>query len=127
MSQSRALALGPVDRIIKLIGARIRELREEMGYSVAQLAAAIPAEHSTVNSIESGRHGVSLRTLIVIAGHLRCEESDLLTFPGVSIRHEIHDLTRNASRAALLDIRAYAEQRVKADMEQQPTRSRRNG
>jgi transcriptional regulator with XRE-family HTH domain len=94
-----------------MVGGRIKQLRVERGFSAASLAGKLKINHSSLNSLEKGRYGVSMATLMAMAVHLQCEESDLFTFPGVSIHHDIHEICRRATKADLLDIRSFLTSR----------------
>jgi len=68
------------DELIKKIGARIREIRQEKGMSQPQLANSCNVEISTINRIELGKASPSISLLFRIAEHLGVTPSELIDF-----------------------------------------------
>lgn len=67
------------------IGARIRELRQAQGTSLATLAASTGLGKGTLSELERGQRNPTLDTLFAIATYLEVPLSDLLAeerFPG---------------------------------------------
>jgi transcriptional regulator with XRE-family HTH domain len=60
------------------LGARIRELRLEKGWSQEKLADACGLHRSHMGEIERGRANITLATLFIIAGKLQTAASALL-------------------------------------------------
>jgi transcriptional regulator with XRE-family HTH domain len=54
-----------------MVGAVLKKLRKERGYSLRQLAAATGLSHSFLCDVERGRCKPSLDTLQVLAGALQ--------------------------------------------------------
>jgi transcriptional regulator with XRE-family HTH domain len=54
---------------LKQIGDRIRRLREAAHEVQEDLAAAVGVSRPTINGIENGKEGGSLRTMLAIADH----------------------------------------------------------
>lgn len=106
---ARATVAPPMEAFLKLLGARIRELRTERGLSVAQLAAALGCNQSSIYNIESGRHPPSLRHLADLARTFRVDEMDILCFPSVHVRHALVDLMRHAPVGVVADLKTAAE------------------
>ncbi|MBD0333744.1 MAG: helix-turn-helix transcriptional regulator [Chitinophagaceae bacterium] len=52
------------------IGKRIRNLREEKGYSQDDLAEMMEIQRSTISKIENGKFGVSIDYLVKFAWYL---------------------------------------------------------
>ena len=61
-----------------LIGARIRKLREELGFTQAVLAEAVDLESGYLSQVERGRKLPSLGALLRIAEALKTTPADLL-------------------------------------------------
>lgn len=59
------------------IGREVKRLREERGWSQAQLAVYAGSSQPTVNQVESGKRNPSTRTLQKLAGALGVETADL--------------------------------------------------
>ena len=59
------------------IGREVKRLREERGWSKAQLAVYAGSSQPTVNQVESGKRNPSTRTLQKLAGALGVEAADL--------------------------------------------------
>ena len=57
----------------KRIGAQLRELREEQGWTIAQVAEMVGVKFSTVEKIEAGVFNVPLDVLAKVAEVLGCE------------------------------------------------------
>jgi transcriptional regulator with XRE-family HTH domain len=85
----------------KQLGARIKQLREEQGFDVIDVASSTGVHKSTIYNIESGRHLPSMKHLSQLAKALRCDEIDLLCFPGAGARHDVLELLRRTPSAAL--------------------------
>lgn len=62
----------------ELIGQRIKEKRQEKGYSQEELAELIKASRSHIGNVESGQKGTSLEMIVNIANELGCSANDLL-------------------------------------------------
>jgi transcriptional regulator with XRE-family HTH domain len=92
--------------IRKLVGARVRILRQEQRLSVADVAGALECDPSSIYSIEKGRHAPSFKRLVALAELLKCDELDLLTFPGEQARHELIELSRDAPVATVAAMKA---------------------
>lgn len=63
----------------KVFGARLKELREERGYTQRSLADAAGFSYPFIAEMETGRKVPSLTTLIRLAIALDCEVADLVT------------------------------------------------
>ncbi len=100
-------------KFVQHIGARLKQLREEAGLSVLDLANATQTHKSTIYNIEAGRHPPSVTHLFKIAQALRCDELDLLTFPGAHPRHDIIELLRGQPTSAVASVRDAAERLLK--------------
>ena len=83
------------DPIATQIGARIRELREEVGLTQEKLAyeAGLKSK-GHLSGIEKGLVIPTLPTLSLLAERLNVELLDLVTFPEESDRHNLVNLTR---------------------------------
>jgi transcriptional regulator with XRE-family HTH domain len=83
------------DDLAVLVGRRIRELRQEEGLSIEQLAEASGlGSKGHISSMENGLVRPNIRTLKQIAAGLGVLPLDLLTFPAHGLRQKLVDLTR---------------------------------
>lgn len=73
--------MGKHPQLVK-VGQRIRELREEQGYSQEAFAAEAEIDRSYMGSIERGERNIATLNLIRIARTLNVEVGDL--FPKIS-------------------------------------------
>lgn len=62
----------------QVIGARIRELREEAGISQGELARCVYVARQTVNNWETGKTLIDVQSLALVAGVLGTTASELL-------------------------------------------------
>ena len=60
------------------IGVRVKKAREDLGLTQAQLAGRLRLEPVTIRSVEAGRRGLSLETLVSVAKALHVPPSALL-------------------------------------------------
>jgi transcriptional regulator with XRE-family HTH domain len=65
--------------LARLIGERVRRLREQRGWSLSSLAVRAELGKATLSQIESGRRNPTLETLYAIAAQLEIGLSELLT------------------------------------------------
>jgi len=68
--------------VLAKFGLRVRQLRQEAGYSQEGFAEACGLDRTYVGGIERGERNVSLRNINQIASALNCSISEL--FEGVS-------------------------------------------
>ena len=66
--------------LLKLVGARIRERRLQLGLSLRDLAYAVGMESSNLSVIENGKSNPQLLTYAKIAAALKQDLSELFTF-----------------------------------------------
>ena len=95
--------------LLKLFGARLKSLRKERGLTVAEVAAALDCDVSSIYSIEKGRHAPSFQRLTGFAELLKLDELDLFTFPSEKARHELVEMTRHASIGTLAAMKTACE------------------
>ncbi len=108
--------------LLKLVGARLRALREEQNLKVGDVAAAIGCDPSSIYSIEKGRHAPSFTRLVQLAELLKCDELDLLTFPDEQPRHALIDLTRDAPSHTVAAMRAACQKILEEERHLKPPR-----
>ena len=65
--------------LARLIGERVRRLREQRGWSLSSLAVRAGLGKATLSQIESGQRNPTLETLYAIAAQLQIGLSELLT------------------------------------------------
>jgi transcriptional regulator with XRE-family HTH domain len=70
---------GQEDALCKL-GQRLRQLREEQGLSIADLASLTALEPSIISAMEAGELDIPLTTLVALAGALGMTPARLLTY-----------------------------------------------
>lgn len=73
-----------VNRFNGIVGAAVREKREEAKLSLSVLAAACGVAKSTIEQVEEGR-AISLPTLAIIAHELDCTLDDLVTIDASNV------------------------------------------
>lgn len=66
------------EEFLKVLGARIRELRTEKGLSQDELASRLGTKHTQVGRIERGEVNSSINMLRRIAGELGVELGELI-------------------------------------------------
>jgi transcriptional regulator with XRE-family HTH domain len=70
---------GQEDALRKL-GRRLRQLREEQGLSIADLASLTALEPSNISAMEAGELDIPLTTLVALARALGVTPAGLLTY-----------------------------------------------
>ena len=90
------------DPIAIQIGARIRQLRQELNLTQEKLAyeAGLKSK-GHLSGIEKGLVVPTIPTLALIAERMGVELIDLVTFPENSERHALVDLTRSMKTGTL--------------------------
>ncbi|MGW2325273.1 helix-turn-helix domain-containing protein [Streptomyces sp. NPDC001700] len=68
----------PTARQLRL-GAELRKLRERAGLNTREAAELIGAKQARVSNIETGRFGLSERSIRTLAGNYACGDEDLIT------------------------------------------------
>lgn len=66
------------DKILKLVGARIRDARKAKGWSQEELAYHSSIDRSYVGGIERGQRNISVVLLFKLAASLQIQASSLL-------------------------------------------------
>lgn len=66
------------DRIYRIFGSRLRELRDEKGVTQEQLAKRVDLSRTSITNIEKGRQRVMLHQLVELAEALESDVSDLM-------------------------------------------------
>lgn len=105
----------------KLLGARLKQLREDERLTVAQAAATVGIDVSHLYGIERGDYAPSLETLTALATLFKIDMADLFIYPGTHLRHDIRELIRSIPNAKLLEVKAAIERALAAAEE--PKRS----
>lgn len=78
----------------ELIGRRVRQLREAAGLNQDQLAKRINYAPSQVSAVERGVNFPGMDMVQSMALEFKCDPTDLLVFPGQSLRHDLRDEMR---------------------------------
>lgn len=99
-------------RLARLVGRRIRELREQRGWDQADVAAAVGEQfsRSAISNFETGARLPSLRTLLRLAETFDIELPLLLLDRHANLAHRVAEAvlrarpTKLAEIAELLDI-----------------------
>lgn len=68
-------------KIIKLIGKKVKQLREEQNLSQRQLAFETGTSETQIRRIEKGQINTGISTLVAIAKALNIPPKELLNFP----------------------------------------------
>src|SRR5688572_26692990 len=91
----------PDDLALK-VGQRIRELREDNGMTIQQLAETSEiGSKGHISNMERGLVRPNIQTLKQVANGLGVLPLDLLTFPRKDPRQRVIDITRNLSAREL--------------------------
>jgi transcriptional regulator with XRE-family HTH domain len=77
-----------------LVGERLRQLREARNISVSEAAEHLGKHRTYIWKIETANLPVHLEEITKLAQLYQIDELDLFTFPALSVRHEIIELTR---------------------------------
>jgi transcriptional regulator with XRE-family HTH domain len=94
----------PDDLALK-VGQRIRELREDNGMTIQQLAETSEiGSKGHISNMERGLVRPNIQTLKQVADGLGVLPLDLMTFPKLDLRQKLIELTRAVSRAKLGEI-----------------------
>ena len=91
----------------KLFGARLKQLREEQGLRVDDVAGWVGVDRTHVYGLERGDVWPSIDLAIGLATVYRVDPADLFTFPESHPRHLLRDRLRqvpNAKLAALNEL-----------------------
>ncbi len=87
------------DELALEVGQRIREIRQEQGLTIQELAETSEiGSKGHLSSMERGLVRPNIQTLKQVADGLGVQPFDLLTFPkGGGLRHRLVEITRNLS------------------------------
>jgi transcriptional regulator with XRE-family HTH domain len=66
------------DKLVALVGQRVRRLRTEAGVSLREQARSLGMSPSSLSELENARGGISLRRLQQVADHFELHVTDLL-------------------------------------------------
>lgn len=105
----------------KLLGTRLKQLREDECLTAAQAATAVGIDVSHLYGIERGDYAPSLETLTALATLFKIDMADLFTYPGTHLRHDLRELIRSISNAKLPAVKAAIERALA--MAEEPRRS----
>ena len=102
------------------IGRRVRIARIRLEITQAELAERLELEEATVRAVEAGRRGLSLDSLVRMAGVLGVRPGDLINQdekPATGIGHEaaviVNSMNLSWQRSALRILREIRDQVVK--------------
>ncbi len=91
-----------VDNYALAVGTRIREIREDEGLTIQELADTSKlGSKGHLSNVERGLVRPNIQTLKQVADGLGVLPLDLLTFPKQGVRQKIIELTRELSVAKL--------------------------
>jgi transcriptional regulator with XRE-family HTH domain len=104
------------DELALQVGQRIRDLREDNGMTIQQLAETSEiGSKGHISNMERGLVRPNIQTLKQVADGLGVLPLDLMTFPKLDIRQRLIDLTRAVSRVKLGEVfRMLSRGRAKA-------------
>jgi len=90
------------DDLALQVGQRIREIREDEGMTIQQLAETSEiGSKGHISNMERGLVRPNIQTLKQVADGLGVLPLDLVTFPKSDVRQRLIDLTRALSRVKL--------------------------
>ena len=101
------------DELALQVGRRIKELREEEGLTIQELAETSKlGSKGHLSNLERGLARPNIQTLKQIANGLGVLPLDLMTFPRTCVRQKLIDFTRSLSLKRLGQMmRAFAQAR----------------
>jgi transcriptional regulator with XRE-family HTH domain len=120
------------DALSLAVGARIRQLREDLGITMETLAyESDVGSKGHLSNIERGLVHPTVHTLSALAERLGVDLADLVTFPDGTERGRLHELTRQMPPARVRVMLAEAEEIVartpRLRAAEAPERYRRRG
>jgi transcriptional regulator with XRE-family HTH domain len=93
------------DDLALQVGQRIRELREDNGMTIQQLAETSEiGSKGHISNMERGLVRPNIQTLKQVADGLGVLPLDLMTFPKLDLRQKLIDLTRYVSRMKIGEV-----------------------
>jgi transcriptional regulator with XRE-family HTH domain len=93
-----------VDELALEVGQRIREMRQEEGLTIQELAETSQlGSKGHLSNVERGLVRPNIQTLKQLADGLGCLPLDLLTFPDHDPRQKLIELTRRLSLKKIKD------------------------
>jgi len=78
--------------INKYVGIKVHQLREKLGVPQESIATILDVSRMSVVNIESGRHGLTLRNLLLLCSIFKCSPNDILP-PAVKIKFSVEEKT----------------------------------
>ncbi len=75
----------------KLVGAQIRVLRKQRGYSQSELATRAGLQDTYIGGVERGTRNISLETLEKIIAALDVEPAEVFQFGDIDTDTDLHD------------------------------------
>lgn len=99
-----------MENILILIGAKIRELRNQRGWTQEQLAEKAGFYYTYIGNVERGENNISLLNLQKIAVALKVDVQDLFTYtnqiPTTSTKEKtVHELLEMMLKLKLNDLK----------------------
>ncbi len=91
---------------LKLLGARVKELRLERAIRVFELASTLGYNRSALYQLERGTYTPGIPLLVGLAQAFKVDELDFLVFPGSGARADLIESTRGAPSSALAGAKA---------------------
>lgn len=79
------------DRLYRLFGSRVRELREEKNVTQDELAKRVDLSRTSITNIERGRQRVLLHQMMEIAVALDAKPTDLIPTAEVNVQPLLRD------------------------------------
>ncbi|MCU1282229.1 MAG: Transcriptional regulator [bacterium] len=105
----------------KALGARLKQLREEQGLKVENVAHWVGVDRTHVYGIERGDTWPSVELLVSLASAYRVDPADLLIFPEQHVRHRFRELARLIPNAKLAAVIALVEKHLGVSLEELTT------
>lgn len=88
-------------------GERLRALREEQGWTGAEVAFRLGCSAGHYYKLETGRKEIASAMLCKLARVFRVDEVDFFIFPAVDpVRHGLYDMLRRLSPSEILRAKA---------------------
>jgi transcriptional regulator with XRE-family HTH domain len=82
-----------MDKLSEMVGARLKNLREEKGFSQEQLASKANVSRTFIANLELCKKNVTVNTLLKITDALEISLSDFFQFLQPNLVHDVEDIS----------------------------------
>lgn len=96
----------------RLLGARLKQIREEKGLRAEEVAALVGVSRQHLYNVEKGEFSPSVELLVGLAIAYHVDVADFWTFPTEHPRHQFRELARRIPSAKLGAMISLVEDRL---------------